>query len=66
MTFSCNIIASLLVACLGYVPDTSKKVPLPQRCVTMLEKIGQREKAEDCAVEHSVTYEIIKRKKRRR
>jgi hypothetical protein len=60
----CAALAALLIACLGYVPDTSKPVSVPYRC---LKQLGSyRVKAEACAVENGVTWRITSRWRKRK
>lgn len=57
----CAVLATLIIACLGTVPDTSKPVPVPYRCVKQLG--SQRDKAKACAAENGVTWRIVQRRK---
>jgi hypothetical protein len=58
----CAALAALLIVCLGGIPDTSKAVPVPYRCV---KKLGDyRAKAEACAAENGVTWRIVRRKRK--
>lgn len=59
----CAVLAALLIACLHGVPDTSKSVPVPYRCI---KKLGDyRAKAEACAADNGVTWRIVGKRKRK-
>jgi hypothetical protein len=57
----CFALATLMVACLGYVPDTSAAVSVPRHCV---KRLGSHVvKAKACAAENGVTWRIIGKRK---
>jgi hypothetical protein len=59
----CAALATLLIVCLGGIPDTSKTVLVPYRCI---KKLGDyRDKAETCAAENGVTWRVVRKRKRK-
>lgn len=62
---SCSFLAAIIVACLGYMPDTAKRVTVPSKCVTNLSPANQV-KAKACAAENGVKFRIVWKRKRAR
>ena len=59
----CTLLAALIVACIGHVPDTAKRVTVPRECVKKFSAANQA-KAKACARENKVKWRISGKRKR--
>lgn len=61
----CTALAAILVVCMEYVPDRSKTVSVPLKCIRQLQKIGQYDNAKQCAADEGVRWKIDWRRRHR-
>lgn len=54
----CAALAAIMIVCLGGVPDTSKPIPVPLRCIKQLgSHVG---KAKACAANEGIAWHIAR------